>query len=1096
MAELPCPKGARAVTFLFTDIEGSTRLWEEQPDAMRQALARHDDLLRAAIERHGGQVLKTTGDGFCAAFPTAPAALAAALDAQLALAAASNGVVECWSAGAVISQDSPAPTTPLLAGSNTPSLHHSTTPLLRVRMALHTGAAEWRDGDYFGPALNRVARLLAAGHGGQVLLSGPAREALGEGIPEGATLQDRGTHRLRDLQEPEQVFQLIHPDLPADFPPLRSLSTHPNNLPEQFTTFIGREREIEAVRALLQQRRLLTLTGSGGCGKTRLSLEVGAALLEEYPDGVWAVELAALSEPELVPQAVAEALGVREEASRSLTQTLGAHLKEKRLLLLLDNCEHLLDAAARLADALLRAGREVKIVATSREPLNIVGEQTYRVPSLSLPPEVESWRLRVERPDGAGRPSGPDPSTLNSQLSTLLESEAAQLFIDRAALQRPDFQVTSAGAADLASLCHRLDGIPLALELAAARVRTMPLAEINQGLDERFRLLTGGSRTALPRQQTLRGLIDWSYDLLGEPEKALLARLSLFAGGWTQAAAEGVCGDCGLRGYPRSGWTDCGLPDPDRPIRNPQSAIRNEEVLDLLTSLADKSLVLAEPREAGTRYRLLETVRQYARDRLEESGDASAWRQRHREYFLALAEEAEPQLRGAAQAEWLRSLDAEHDNLRAALESAVGEGIEERGQEAGVRPERIEFEDEHEHEHDSELPPDPRLLTPGGEAALRLCSAIFRFWEVRGLTGEGRRWCSAALAHPASQGRTEARAKTLNAAGGLAYRQGDYVAAPAFYEQSLAIRRELGDRKGVAVALSNLGNVSSEQGDFPAARALFEESLAIRREVDDRAGFSDLLNNLACVVFEEGDYAAAQALFEEGLAIQREEGDRRAIAWSLTNLGAVLFEQADYAGARALHGESLAIRRELGDRPGIGLTLTDLGVVAGALGDHAAARSLIEEGLAIQREVDDRTGMAVSLTNLGRAAREQGDHASAGNSYRESLALRRDAGDRLGIALSLEGLAAVAAASGAGAREAGGECAAELWGAAERLREEIGSPMLLSDRPRYEREVAAARAAHGDESAFESAWQAGRALTLEQAVAGALADLLPEGDRA
>ncbi len=447
------------VTFLFTDIEGSTRLWEDFPEAMRSALARHDALLQEAIEQHNGHVFKTVGDAFCAAFVSAQEALEAALEAQIAL--------------------------------QNPQFTLAENRTLRVRMALHAGPAEERAGDYFGPTLNRIARLLATGHGGQVLLSQTVEALARNALPAGAGLKDLGRHRLKDLQQPEQVFQLLHPALPADFPKLKSLNPQQNNLPQQLTSFVGRETEIAAVERLLADARLLTLTGPGGAGKTRLALQVAAETVDQYPDGVWLVELAPLSDPALVPQEIASALDIREEAGRALAQTLVEQLSARQLLLVLDNCEHLVEACAQLADRLTRACPQLKILASSRERLGVAGEITYAVPSLSLPT------------------CDPIPP-----LETLLQYEAVRLFVERASAVLPGFVPTPANAPALVQICRRLDGIPLAIELAAARVKVLPVEQIARRLDDRFRLLTGGSRTALPHHQTLRATIDWSYNLL------------------------------------------------------------------------------------------------------------------------------------------------------------------------------------------------------------------------------------------------------------------------------------------------------------------------------------------------------------------------------------------------------------------------------------------------------------------------------------------------------------------------------------------------------------------------------------------------------
>src|SRR5579862_7397475 len=519
-----------------------------------------------------------------------------------------------------------------------------------------------------------------------------------------------------------------------------------HNLPYQLTSFIGRDQEIVQLKELVPAHRLVTLTGAGGAGKTRLAIEVASRLIDAFADGVWLVEFGALSDPRLVPQAVAQALGVKEQPTRAVIETLSDYLASKKLLLVLDNAEHLLEGCVHFVALILRRSADVAMLVTSRERLAMAGELTYRVPSLTVP--------------GPGDNFAP---------GALLAYEGVRLFVERARLLRPDFRVTSENAASLASICFRLDGMPLAIELAAPRLRSMSVEELNQRLDQRFALLTDGSRTALPRHRTLQSMIDWSYDLLREPEKLFLQRLSVFAGGWILAAAEEVCADEG---------------------------IEHRDGLDLLTSLADKSLVVPEQNGAQTRYRLLETVRQYARDRLEDSGRSAAVRARHRDYYLALAEEADPKLRSAEQAEWLRRLEQEHENLRAGLEWSLVEA-----------------------------------QSTGG---LRLCGALQRFWWTRGHFTEGRLWCTRVLGKAGAEERTRERAYVLNAAGVLSHDQGDYLAAKALHEEGLAIRRELGDRRGTAASLGNLGNVALNQGDYPAARALYEESLAILRALGDR----------------------------------------------------------------------------------------------------------------------------------------------------------------------------------------------------------------------------------------------------------------------
>ena len=868
------------ITFLFTDIEGSTRLWEEHPHAMSIALARHDTLLRQCIEANQGVVFKTIGDAFCAAFATASDGLAAALAAQCSLDA------EPWPEGLA----------------------------LRVRMALHTGTAESRDGDYFGQPLNRVARLLAVGHGGQTLLSAVAHDLIRDVLPIWVTCKPLGEHRLRDLGRPEPIFQLLHPDLPSDFPPLKSLNNPEllHNLPQQVTSFIGREKEIEAVKSLLARTRLLTLTGSGGCGKTRLGLQVAAEVLENYPQGVWFVELAPLADPALVPQSVAQVLDISEEAGKPLLQTLVAALKERKILLVLDNCEHVLDVCAQLVDTLIRACPDVRVLASSREGLGIGGETIYRVPSLSLPDLKQT----------------PTPASLGMY-------EAARLFVDRAMAVQSAFTVTNQNAPALASICHHLDGIPLAIELAAARVRALSVEEINNKIDSRFRLLTGGSRTALPRQQTLRALIDWSYDLLNAQEKALLDRLSVFAGGWTLAAAEAV---------------------------GVSEDVEEWKILDLLTSLVDKSLVTTEAQAEQTRYRLLETVRQYARDKLVESGKSMVARAQHRDHFLKLTKEVHTELSGPQQIQWLKILEEEHDNLRQALTFCLEEA-------------------------------------EGGEKGLQLGGTLQQFWWTRGHLSEGREWMRALLLHPEGQAHTIARACAFNGAGVMARMQGDYTLARALQEEGLAIYRELGAKRHIAITLGNLGTVAEAQGDNASAWSLQEESLTIRRELGDRQGIALSLGNLGNVAYMQGDYASARSLYEESLAIRRELGDKRGIAMSLSNIGAVTFEQGDYASARLLQKESVGIFMELGDKRSLAYTLE-------------AFASLAKHENAVKRSV-------------------------------------------------------------------------RLMAAAAALRELLGAPLPPLDSEKQKQEEAAVQQILG-EAAFVAAWEEGRALTWEQAVAYAL----------
>jgi predicted ATPase/class 3 adenylate cyclase len=865
------------VTFLFTDIEGSTRLLRELGDRYADALADYRRLLRDAFQAKGGHEVDTQGDAFFIAFPRAQDAIAAAIAAQRAV------LVHPWPGGAG----------------------------LRVRMGLHTGEPLSTDTGYVGMDVHRAARICAAGYGAQILLSEATRILVEEDLSEGVSLRDLGEHRLKDLARPQHLSQVVVADLPADFPPLKSLNALPNNLPTQLTSFIGREHEIVEVKRLLSQARLVTLTGPGGAGKTRLALQVAAEVLDGFKDGVWLVELAPLSDPDLVPQTIASVVKVREQPGRTMLATLCEYLQPKHLLLVLDNCEHVLAACARVADALLRACPDLRILATSREALGIAGETSWRVPSLSLP----------------------DPQNLPT-LERLSAYEAVRLFIDRATAVLPGFAVTNENAPWIAQLCQRLDGIPLAVELAAVRVRGLSVEQIATKLDDRFRLLTGGSRAGLPHHQTLRAALDWSYDLLSEPERIALRRLAAFAGGFTLEAAEAVSGDDGVDA---------------------------SEVLDLLLRLVDKSLVVAEEQDGEARYRLLETVQQYGREKLRESGEAAAVQRRHRDWYLGLAEQAEPKLFGAEQAAWLDRLEVEQGNLRAALTWSIESG--------------------------------------STEAALGLVGALWRFWAVRGYFKEGSGWLEAVLdvVERSSDATPALRAKALNAAGYLALSRGDFPTARSLLEKSLPILRQLGDKANIAASLSNLGTAAIHQGDIVVARALLEEGLAIRRELGDRVDIAGSLNDLASAAIQQGDYAMARSLLEEGLAIRRQLGDQAGIAASLNNVSMVAIQQGDYAAARSFLEESIRLSQAVGDKWLNAVALDTLGDLTRTQGDHAAARPFYEESLAIHRQLDDPRGIAYCLEGLAAVASAQGRHKRAAQLFAAAEALRETSGAPLRI---------------------------------------------------------------------------------------------------
>jgi predicted ATPase/class 3 adenylate cyclase len=805
-------------TFLFTDIEGSTDLLRRLGESQyARVLSEHRRLLRGICHREGGREIGSQGDGLFMAFARARDAVAAAVAAQLAL------LEHSWPEG---------------AGP-------------RVRMAIHTGEPAMAAGEFVGLDLHRAARICDAGHGGQILVSATAGSLIEGRLAAQVTLRNLGSHRLRDLQQPEQLFQVVHPDLPQEFPALRSLETSPNNLPRQLTSFVGRERELGNVKRLLSATSILMLTGTGGCGKTRLALAAAADLIKTYADGVWFVELAALGEPGLVVNTVASALGVRTAPAATLENALTSYLRPRTLLLVLDNCEHLSGACADLVKTLTSSCPRLRILATSREPLGVPGETVWQVPSLSLPASEEPLSVK-----------------------DLMQYEAPRLFVERAAAVRPGFAPTPQDAGPIAAICRHLDGIPLAIELAAARMQVLSVNQIAARLNERFRLLTGGGRTAVQRQRTLRGALDWSYDLLSEKERALMRRLAVFAGTWTLEAAEAVCSGDG---------------------------VERSEILDLLAQLVSKSLVLMNTQDGQARYRMLETVRAYGRERLDEANEGARTRAGHLQWYLRLTEQAESELSGADQVMWLSRLEAEYDNFRAALEWSKLDGS-------------------------------------SGEPGVRLAQRLWQLWLVRGDYGEGRMWLETMLSRyrvPDSL-----RAKALRDAGFAAWRQGDSDGSIRLCTEALGLFRDLGDQAGVGGAIYLLACVALYRGELERAKALHLESLALRRKVGDKRRIAMSLNSLGEVARVEGDYAGARAAYEESLDLARAAEDGRAIINALSNLGFVSLHEGDHVSAAKFFEEGLGSASQLGYKLAIATQIAGLGGVAASRAEYVRAARL------------------------------------------------------------------------------------------------------------------------------------------------------------
>jgi predicted ATPase/class 3 adenylate cyclase len=842
------------ITFVFTDIEGSTHLLQRLGDAYPAAQDEHFRLLREAFDAHHGCEVGTRGDALFVAFASASEAIAAAVDAQLLLHE------HPWPANGQI----------------------------RVRMGMHTGEAVVQSDDYVGLAVHQAARICAAGHAGQILLSDATLAAAGQPPPPIDTV-DLGLHRLKDLPEPLRLYQASHPDLPEPTSWLR-LDAVPGNLPKQITSFVGRKSEQQEVTGHLDAgARLVTLSGPGGCGKTRLAIQVAAGAVSRYPQGAWLVDLAAVREGDLVIRAVAATLGVSETSGRSLTSTLLDHLLARRLLLILDNCEHLVAACAELADVVLRSAEDVQIVATSQEALGLVGETVVRVPPL------------------------PD-------------AEAVELFGERAALRGSDFALNDENADLVVAICRRLDGIPLAIELAAARIPVLSLQQISDRLDDQFRLLTGGSRNALPRQQTLRAAVDWSYGLLSDRERVLLRRVAVFAGGWTIDAAMVVSGDTGNGGGAGGGGNgdEAGV-----------------DVLDALDRLVSRSLVVAEEQDGVARFRLLESIRQYAQEKLSEAGEVAACRQHHLEWFHALTLRAEPELTGPDQAMWFDRLAREYDNLRAAMEWAASQ------------PDRA-------------------------DDLLSLAAALWRFWLVRGHWSEGRAWLERALRATTGE-RSETRARALAAAGHLATEEADIAAAGPMLDESLELWRELGDVEGTAETLNHQGNLARARFEYDAARGLLSEALALREQAGNDRGIAVSLRNLGLLAALQRDHETAASLYERALPIARDLGDKRVVATLAHALSMVAFEDGDRTRARSLAEEGLNLARALGDKQSIAEALTVLSGINACDGDPTASASTLDEAIALWRSLGARDALAWTYTMLGDMAISAGDVVAAGS---------------------------------------------------------------------------------------------------------------------
>ena len=844
------------VTFLFTDIEGSSQLWEKHPEGMKGALAKHDAILRSAIESDHGHVLKSTGDGVCAVFGTALEAVKAAISAQQSLQA------------------------------------QPTQLEIKVRMGIHTGEAELREQDYFGSALNRAARIMSIGHGGQILLSGITASLVREQLAQNTQVTDLGEHLLKGLSIPEQIWQLAAPGLCAEFPALQSLSVLPNNLPIQLSSFVGREKEKVEIKAMLASARLVTLTGSGGTGKTRLTIEVGADELTSFPNGVWLIELAPLSDPSQIIPALAKTFGLQELPFSSLAELVSDYLRDKKILMIFDNCEHLIEDCARLVNDLLHQCPELKVLASSREALGITGESSFRIPSL-------------------------------------VESESICLFEERARAVNAKFALTSANTGFVAQICSRLDGIPLAIELAAARTKLLSPEQIAVRLDDRFRLLVGGSRTALPRQQTLRALIDWSYDLLSEEERRLLRTASVFVGGWTLDALEAVADD--------------------------------PTALEHLELLVNKSLVITEERPEEMRYSMLETIRQYAREKLFDLQQGSQARDRHLVYYDELSEQMWEAFRSAEMAAWRERAEDEIENFRAAMEWGLDQHVETALHLAA-----------------NFCIVSAWIGSQQPEALALLSSTIERFQRLPEVD-EDKKYRQNLLAKAffmqglvgLSVGGFKLSLKPLQEAIAFARLAGDkrmlgyslemYYSAYAFNESSggieeakegFAIFSEIDDNWGMDMALVNMGRIAARQGDLGESQKYFGKLK--ERLKDAPIPFTSAMSFFMLGLEEraEGQLEIARGHFEEGRNIFRLLGHKGFETAMTSEIGHIARMKGDISQAKEIYRQTILAFQELGNRPAVAHQLECFGIIAVAEADSPRAGKLLGAAEALRERIE------------------------------------------------------------------------------------------------------------------------------------------------
>ncbi|HMQ67840.1 MAG TPA: tetratricopeptide repeat protein [Ignavibacteria bacterium] len=868
------------VTFLFTEIYENSGSSGKDPGSFQTTLDSLDKLFREIIESHNGFIFKRNNEAHCAAFYDPAEAVKAAVNIQIKLEERR------------IDFDS-----------------------VKIKSGIHTGEAEYGGGDYTGyVTLSKVHRLMTASNGGQILISGEVYEDLKGKLTDKISYRDFGKRQLKDINQLVQIYQVVPEKIPSEFPPIKTVDQRWNNLPLELTSFIGRKNELKEIREILSEVRLLSIIGFGGTGKTRLAVHLASSLVDEFGYGVCIAELAKLTDSPHILQEIMAVLKIAPDVKREMTDVLADFLREKEILLILDNCEHLLKESAEISELLLTKCPKLKIIITSREPLHLTGENIVNLSQMELPDSYEK-----------------------KSAEEILQTESVKLFIERAKAVKTDFKLNDKDTTAIAQLCIKLDGIPLAIELAAARVKVMPVEKILERLNDRFNLLTGGNKSLLPRQQTLKALIDWSYDYLPEKEKLLLQKFSVFSGGWTLEATEEICADDNIDEF---------------------------EILDLLSNLSDKSLLKTTENEYGHRYYLLETIRKYGEGKLNESGNKNRYRKKHFDYFLKFAENSEKGLSGAGQKIWLQKIAAENENLRESLRWSL-----EYDPEAALKLSVIlsKFWELRSYFSEGIESLQKALESASSADELWRARAIFRMgflYIQQGNYDESKKHLDRCLAIFRKLKDKDGEAAALMAHSMIALFLIDYNELKNLAEESLKISEEINNRGYIARNLQNIALGLLQQGFHKEAREKIEDGISIYREIKDSVQLAKIIGNLGALDYLDGNYQKAKTVFEESLSLRRELGDRQGISIALSNLGSVAYMLKEYDEAERYLEESIVILKDIGDRRVYVTPISTLGSILIEKEDYSKAMRMFTEAINIAEELGDNYTIAKGFEGI------------------------------------------------------------------------------------------------------------------------------------